>query len=405
MLELEVPRTELEYTPEPVRDDLAYEGYRVFVDELDESYRLTGLVGPEGYRRATDANESRTIHARFAVDGVDSPMLPMMVPIEYVAGYDVDRSRSLAGTDDIAVLTLPFDALGDVGVQFGSDGGRAPGAILVETDHRRTAEAQRLLPSLLSKLGNYEPYEMLDHRIRDPERQTAQMAMYMGRFAAIDDQGRELPARGIGFGQAYQELLSSNSSLTEHTRLVTAAELSDDTVLAQKLSNLCRGRFDWLGENNPVSMEDTEEFFMQLLLDDSTHILVRYNDGEPVCMGFFASGLEGCEWMKQKYRDSETSIAADQNEQVMYFHGIASSSSSAARYSYDVVGLLTGICRNMGGVYRVYFESTGMSGGYIPRIVMGNVGDAVGMRVIEPVAKTAQLDYWLLKPVSAGVTS
>lgn len=370
------------------------------MDELDESYRLTGLVDPGGFVRAM--SDGRTVVARIG----DGPELPLLAPVEHVAGYDVERCRRLAGSDDVMVLTLPFEALasGDLNMPVGDR--PAPGAIMVETDHGCTADVQQALPGMLAGLGSYEPREFIDERIRSPERRTAHMAVYQGRFEALDNEGQPLPARGIGFAAAYQELLDAGSPLTKRTRLLSAQELQDNDDLVRQLCELCRGRFDWLGEQHPVSMEDTEEFFLQLLLDDNTHMLVRYDDeGHLACMGFFMSGLQSCEWMKQKYRDAEMNAAAERGDQVMYFHGIASNSTKAARYSYDVVSLLVGVCRGMGGVHSVDFESTGMSGGYIPRIVMGGVGENVGMRVVEPVAKTTQIDYWLLTPTKVGVTS
>ena len=56
----------------------------------------------------------------------------------------------------------------------------------------------------------------------------------------------------------------------------------------------------------------------------------------------------------------------------------------------------------MGGTYTVTFESTNMSGQYIPPIVMNYVEQSGVLKITDPVHKTDQVDYWYLEPVTIG---
>ena len=388
-----------EYEPTPENEEVDYERYREIADTLNPAFRKTGIVDPGGYDRAM--RDPRTVRLRIG-EGLGVMEMPFLTPIEHVAGYDVERTKKLTGKQDVLLMTLPMVALTDAEIVASRDEHSVPdrSAILIETEHGETDDIKQTLPSLLAELGPHQPADFLDKRIEKPELQAATMAMYKARFTAANEQGEQLPRTNMSFHEAYEQLLAEGHELTKHTRLLDVQQLRESEAMVNELWDLCKDRFDWLGDAHPVSMEDTKEFFDQLVLNDNT--LVRYDEnGKMACLGFFMSGMDECDWVKDSYSEGIEKEAEAAGDQVIYFYGIASNSTNAMHYSRDVVQLLSHITKRMGGTFLLVFESTNMSGQYIPDIVMDYIGKSDGVRVTEPVKKDSQVDYWYLKPVTA----
>ncbi len=367
-----------------------YKGYRAVADELSPAFRETGIVDSGGYDRAM--RDPRTIKLGVAGD----VELPLVTPIEYIAGYDISRSKTLADDPNVMVMSLPLAAISgqDVQIKQPSELEVAP-TIIVETDHNETENVKQILPKLLDGLGQYGVQDFLDERIKNPEGKPASLSFYTSRFSAVSESGEFLPPTGNGFGEAYKELEIEGHPLTEHTKLIDAHQLRNNEELVDKLWDLCRERFQWLGEHHPVSMEDTKDFFLQVVHNEDTHTLVRYDDdGEPACIGFFMSGLDGCSWIKKSFRDQ---VRAE-GEPIVYFYGIAGKDS--ANYGKDIMQTLARIGQKVGGTYQLAFESTNMSSRYIPRMVGAYVGRDTGVEMVEPPRKLAQIDYWYLSPTN-----
>lgn len=385
--------TEFEPTPERVVAD--YESYRKVVDAFSPAYRKVGIVDATGYDQAM--RDPSTVRLR--IGGVE---LPLLARLDYVSGYDVERSQRLTETENVYVMAMPLPVLAAPETKVLSGGSEfqpQASAIIVETDHTETPDIQQALPDALRSIGEYEAQEFLDERIRNPEQQPAMMAMYEGRFTAVEDSGEPIPRKDIDFFEAYERLVAADHPLTKHTQLLHVDELRDDEQLVEDLWELCQDRFDWLGDAHPVSMEDTKDFFVQMVLNDKTHTIVRYNDdGKPVCLGFFMSGFDECDWIKPEYRDAALDQAEARGEEVLYFYGIASKSKEAAHYGRDVMQLLSHMVQRRGGSYRLMFESTNMSSRYIPRMVSQYAGEGEGVQ-LEPIQKVDQIDYWYLSPV------
>ncbi len=387
-------RTEFEPTPERALAD--YEAYRRVVDAFSPAFRKVGIVDKDGYGRAM--RDPRTV--KLCIGNVE---MPLFAPLEHTSGYDVERTERLTGQDDVYIMATPLSVLAapDTNVLGGgSDFRPETSAIVVETAHTETADIQEVLPDVLSEVGDYEAGEFLDARIRNPEQRPAMMAMYETRFEAIDDAGEPLPARDIDSFEAYKELEVEKHPATILTKLLHVDELRDNEELIDDLWDLCSDRFDWLGEAHPVSMEDTKNFFVQMVLNDDTHTIVRYNEeGKPRGLGFFMSSLEECTWLKPEFQQDLTDTTKAADERMGYFYGIAASSSEeAAHYGKDIMQMLALITNKRGGAYRLFFESTNMSSRYIPRMVSSYVGQGAGLRMAEPISKVAQIDYWYLKP-------
>lgn len=384
-----------EFEPTPERATVDYESYRKVVDALSPAFRKVGLVDAAGYDRAM--RDPRTL--RLAIGDVE---LPLLAPLEHVSGYDVPRTQRLTGQQEVFVMALPLATLTapDTKVlseqsEFRPDGS----AIVVETDHAETPEAQVVLADLFGDVGDYQPRQFLDERIKNPEQQSAMMAMYEARFEAVDESNQPKPPTGQDFFAAYEALRMAGHPSTQHSRLIHVDELRDNEALMEELWELFSDRFDWLGDSHPVSMEETKNFFVQMATNDDTHTIVRYDEtGKPVCLGFFMSGLDECSWLKQDFCDATVASAAQRDEEVLYFFGIAGKVEASAHYSQDVMRLVARTAQQRGGAYRLLFESTNMSSRYIPRLVAQYTSSGHGVAMTEPIGKVAQVDYWYLTP-------
>lgn len=390
-------KTEFEPTPERTAAD--YETYRKVVDTFSPAFRKVGIVDEAGYERAM--RDPRTV--RMSIGTMD---LPLLAPLEHASGYDVERTQRLTGQDNVYIMATPLSVLAAPDTNVYADKSEfqpEASAILVETAHSETADVQEVLPDILNETGPYETAQFLDKRIRNPEQQPAMMAMYETRFEAVDEAGEFIPATGKNFFEAFDELEAEGHPATTHTKLLHVDQLRDNEKLVDQLWDLCSDRFDWLGDEHPVSMEDTKNFFIQMVLNDKTHTLVRYNDdSEPRGLGVFMPDLDECPWIKPEFREMLTATTKNAGEGMGYFFGIATKNAEdAVRYGKDIMQMLALITHRRGGAHRLFFESSNMSSRYIPRLISVYVGQDMGLKMAEPISKTAQIDYWYLKPTKS----
>lgn len=395
-----IEQEQREFEPTPERAAADFEGYRRVVDTLSPAFRKVGIVDEAGYDRAI--RDPRTM--KLAIGRVE---LPFLTPVAYVSGYDAERSGRLTGQgENVYVMSVPLGVLTGPDVRIlpeESEFSAEDSAIIIETDTEETEETQQILPAVLSDIGGFEVAEFHDERIKNPNQQSAMMAMYDAHFVAVDEQGERIPSTGKGFYEAYDELAVADHPLTQRTKLLRLEELREDEAIIEALWDLCSDRFEWLGKAHPVSMEDTREFFEQMVLSNNTHTIVRNNDeGIPRCLGFFMASLKECTWMKPEVIEQLENEARAKGQQILYFFGIAGQADGGdMHYGQDVMQLVAHIVQGMGGQHRLLFESTNMSSRYIPRMVGQYIGQGEGVEMSEPVKKIAQIDYWYMAPTSS----
>jgi hypothetical protein len=391
---------EHEPTAERVVEDIYFDGYRRVVDDINTAFRDTGLIDPEGYEQAL--RDQRTVRLR-----IGSVQMPLLAPIDYALGYDVGRTKRLTGNDNVLVMALPPEVLSSedvaiVGIPEDDDAPRP--TILVETDSLMTSDVKATLPGKLAEsgFGVFVVKDFLDDRIDKPEDQAAFMGAYSARFSVVDIEGEPVPRRSHDFMGAYRELVEQGHPLTKNTKLLDVQVLRDDPGLVNELWDFYRDRFEWLGEKHPVSMEDSLEFFLTILLHNDTRTVVRYDDqGNPLCLGFFISGLDECQWMSEPFRNENTKKARIRDEGLLYFYSVASKIENA-HLSRDVMQLIIATVVRMGGDYRLIFESTNMSSQIIPRLVSDYIEGSGNIATKEPVKQIKRLDYWWLNPVKSA---
>lgn len=376
---------------------LSYEEYRAFCDEAQpDVYRKTGIDSRENYEAALENPDTTYIE-------IEGQRLPLFVPLENAGGYNVEGSRGLTGKDRVFAMAIPPhllepDELSTYLTELGEDV-----AVIVETGAEQTHDVKEVLTADLAQVG-WKVGEFLEPDSRIPEKnRPAWMAVYMAGLEALDKDGNLLPSNDRSLKELSEEDMQETGDVD--TTFVTAQELRDNDELFDQLWDLHNDRFDWLGKYHPVSMQETKSFFKQVVSDDHTTSIVRFDyDGNgmrtPVAHGCFIDNLDLVEWINDDFKQKVAEEAEANNEKVQFFYGIASIGSSN-HYAKDVMQLHSRIDQRAGGKIRLLFESTNKSSMYIPRMVGSYVSEETnGLTVTERIQSVSRLDYWYLSSES-----
>jgi hypothetical protein len=372
------------------------EPYRELCDEFGGSFRQVGLVcSPEAYSQALQDPQTICVE----LGGV---LLPLLVPIEHVDGYDIARSKQLTGTEQTFLLTLPPILLGKGGDQLHLPNlNMLDASVIVESPHLYTEVLKEMMPELLSSVGTFVSEDFIDPRPQAREGyRTASLSIYDARYAAKDENGEVRPARNLSFKELFAEELPEIPQINGKPilQLFDAPTLANSgNDLISEVWQLCADRFDWLGEYHPVSIEDTKEFFMQILLNKNTNVIIRNDEqGEPASVGLFMDGVQDCFWLEESFLQAVEQDAARQHDRLHYFFGIVNRGEDDAGYARDIMALVSRLSARDGGTHRLVFESTNISSQYIPTMVRRYIRDE-GLEVITPIKKLDQIDYWFLR--------
>lgn len=144
------------------------------------------------------------------------------------------------------------------------------------------------------------------------------------------------------------------------------SDISDE--LADQMWDVYTERFQWLGNQHPISMEDTKEDFMQVFRSDKTNVSVRFKDGKPICFTDIVGDTSELYWLNQDFLQNSPRMQRDPRQFLIFFPGIVAG-EQGANYSLDVISLATNVAMDTGSAIKVIFENTNRSETYIPRIV------------------------------------
>ncbi len=375
---------------------VSFRKYRGLCDAASgTSYRKLGIVDSHGYAAAL--SDSRTI-----ITTLKSGLtIPLFVPMQYIGGYDAPRTQSLAKTHDTRLLAVPFSTLRHE-VSLAQHAAALRGvAVVVETPVELTKKAKTLFAEQFSVVSG-TPWRV--HEFKDPRtpegRQNANISVYEAGFEAHDHAGKPMPDTGKTLTKSAREL-----GLADNVTIIGSRDIHKNPELLAELWDLCAHKFDMLGTFHPVSMEETQNFFEKMLGNQRTHSLVRFEvddkgKNKPVAHGFFMDDLSGASWLSDAYIDDVEMRAAQKHEKIVFFYGIVSRSTPEAsmHYSASIMKSLSHIGKYAGGRFRLVFESTNLSGLYIPRLVNEYTqGDKDGMTMIEPIKCLTGIDYWYIK--------
>ena len=391
-------QTEIKQTPDFHEDSettpaISFEAYRDIYDSHANSFRLLGILNKEMYESAVADHST-------VMGGHGANRLPVLVPIEYAVGYDAPKTNQLTGSPKTMLLSIPLALLNEVRLSDATEK-LSPGgmAVLVESPQSEYASAKDEVKQSLSVVSELEARDFLDDQLANEDDRPASMSIFRGRLVPVNPDAHTASSLEEAWRQSLAETESAGQpiDMSNGTRFFTAEGLSRDDELTKKLWNLCQTRFSEMGENHPVSMEEDEQFFMDMLLDKDTYTTVKFVDGEPVCLGFLRHGLENCPWLSRSFIEDEKEAAEAAGEQVMYFPEIVSK-KDGAMHAADVIKLQADLAAKAGITYRLLFECSNRAATYIPRIVARYINNSGSLRVEEGIERVDRLFYWYLAP-------
>lgn len=367
--------------------NLPFESYELLCNINNRASRKSGILSDEIYAEALA--DPTTVFCE--VDGVN---IPVLVDIHHGLGlgYDETRARGYANPDvPVSALALPIGDLDDdmkkkVVRTIAASGSRS--IFFADNEGR---DGQTLRDGLTA--AGREPSEvpLLDRRCR-PDNRQASLSLYVcdntlpdyepgaARVPLAEAQRHfdEVTRRGIAD--------ATNAALLRRGDSFASHELDD-------IWELYLDKFQLLGENHPISMEDGKDDFLGILTDPSTVASIRYVDAKPACFTYFTDDFSSMYWLNKEYLDR----LADQKPGLtsIFFPGIVSRKGDGG-YAADVIRLFAQETAAAGINDRIIFENTNLSEMYVPRIIFDSV-DGQSDYSVERPHKVDQTHYRLLE--------
>lgn len=204
----------------------------------------------------------------------------------------------------------------------------------------------------------------------------------------------------------WNNLPAEPSAESKQTYLYTPDDLRTHPEIMNSLWAISEAGFNgFLGNQHPVSMAETREFFDAQLMSPSTVTVVRFDDGRPVCFGSMSFDPDESFWMNANAGPlyQELRLARENGQLPLFFSEIISEAVGdrrGASYSAGVLSLIASLGAITGNSYRIMFESTNMSAMYIPPMVEKLLRRNTLMTFPEGsngVQQVAALDYWYVR--------
>jgi hypothetical protein len=376
-------------SPERQAQTVGFEEYRKLCDAATPSFRSTGIIEPEAYNRClADPQTVWLTHQEKKV--------PYLVSIENAPGYDSRRCHELTKKTQVYLLCLPLSIV--EGSERYEEGPDPSAAIIVESPKATTTEARTVLPSLISYATIWQPKEFLDPRNRDTEKQPATMHIFEAELAPPNTNTQ----KGAGnmqtaWRQYTHERQQSGAAIDPNNDafFYSPTDLRGNKGLTEKLWAICESRFEELGRYHPVSMEESKDFFVNSLTADNTYTVIKYEDGEPVCFGFFSFGLNDCTWLSDTFKRSVEEGAQSNGQTIVYYPEIVRRKGLETQ-ALQVIGLQTDLVSRLNTPVRLLFESSNRSAAYMPFIVQKYVAGTGSLRLTSEINELDSLHYWYL---------
>lgn len=361
--------------------ELHWAAYRELADSHAVGVRKVGLLD-EGLAKASLQDE-RTLTVMTSAGDT-----PVLVPVEYAAGFDVERSRQIANENT------------------GGDAGEVYYFCLPPGTAQNTTERQNVI-SALQELQDKKASIYFDFVETNPVSRDE----LLGFLQEAGLQGSEVPLRDERAAEGYQDVTINCYKVVlgriEHENqptfdsiydaymagceagefekypangptILKAADMSQELI--DQLWGVYQDRFEWLGENHPISMEENKEEFEQLLLNPDTTASIYFKDGEPVCWTYFMSDPDAEYWLQREFIEEHT----NEGDYSLFFPGIVAKPDNLGGYSEPTIKLPATMMARTSVTYSVMFETTNMSEQYIPRLVKQYVEETGGMWIDEP---------------------
>lgn len=344
-------------------DQSDFSFYEQFCNERNGSARKAGILSDEAYEEIIE--DPSTLYMI-----VGEVRVPVLVDIKHGAslGYDIKRSRELAGSNNsVSVLSVP---IGDLEPEFQADAIKVVGRsgersiFFADNEGRDLAVLQQGLEAEGAK-----PIEqpLVDERAR-PGYEQASLSLYAMDLVATGEVGEQPRKKGLDIVRRhFEEDTLPTISDPGNAVLIRSGESFSDSEL-EDLWKLYEDRFQFLGEQHPISMEDSKKDFLELFAHPDVLSVVKYTDNKPVCFTFFSENISRMSWLNASFFEKDKATL-DPSQTTIFFPGIVASKESRGQNASEVISAFADEVARTQTSFRLYFENTNLSERYIPTIV------------------------------------
>ncbi len=364
--------------PEVIREDFNYADYRNYMDSITVGARKTGLLDEELAQEAV--MDRRTICMEF-----NGTQVPVFVPLEYVAGFDFERSRLIAEknrTDgriggshpEIYYFSAPNSSSSDViaGISRATETlvSRTRNASIFYDFSEEDMTTEDVLAHSIAAcgaLGRVVKLELEDAEYKpytDQEPGEASISFYV-----FDITNAHNLISTISIREAITRLRETGE-LDENIMVLTGNELAEKPELLEQMWQIFRRRFQDLGKNHPVSMEDSREEVVGQLCDPGAVSFIYLVNREAACFSYLLQNPEECYWLNQGFIQEKV---IDDRKSFAYFPGIVADSDKGSHLSLPVFRAIIDTLHATGEDFRIAFENTNLSELYIPKLTYAAV--------------------------------
>lgn len=334
--------------------------YEQFCNERNESARKAGILSDEAYEEIIEDPSTLYMIAGDA-------RIPVLVDIRHGAalGYDPQRSRELAGSEvPVSVLSVPVGDLdpesqADIIEIIGQSGHRS---IFFADNEGRDLKA--LSQGLKAKGVKLTEQPLVDERAR-PGHEQASLSLFSMDLIAASEQPTK---KGLDIVKRHfeEETLPTIEDPANAVLIRSGESFSDDEL--EDLWKLYEDRFQFLGEQHPISMEDSKKDFLELFAQSDVLSVIKYAENKPICFTFFSENMSRMSWLNASFFDKDKATL-DPSQSTIFFPGIVASKESRGQNASEVIGAFADEVARTQTSFRLYFENTNLSERYVPAIV------------------------------------
>jgi hypothetical protein len=391
ILPIEVGERGSEY---PIID---FNNYAEVCNYQNDGARLRGILSSELYETIVEDPSTSFIKS-------GDRRIPVLMDVSYgpAMGYDTTKCEEYAKdlSTNIRILTLPIHELNDdeknqLASVISSSGNFA----LYFSDHN--SDELNALADILDKIGaNHLEKPLTDSRAAKGDEQAA-VLLFSCLVEQNSSRGERKKLRLSDVQDYYEKNIGPyiTPDGESKTMLEMGDKISDEE--AEEMWELFNNRFNFLGENHPLSMQDSKEDFLKLLRMNSTLIASTYTKGETgnldklTCFTYFIDDMGSLYWLNQRYL-AEKFSTQEGREYVtdIYTPGLVSSGMGRS-YSALSIGLYAKAGDESGLSTNVLFENTNLSKKYIPRIVNSAIKNSCKYSNLTPSYEVDKEEYRL----------
>jgi hypothetical protein len=379
---------------EPI-ETATFTEYEVICNQYNTGSRKSGILSEEMYGDIIiDPTTSFVI--------IEGKRIPALFDVSYglSMGYEVSRAVEYAGGENknIKCLAVPISCFSesiqkDIVERVAEEAAKEPSGMAlyfadpIEQGHGVDSEA---LGKFLPGNMKYEEIPLLDSRA---EYSQASLSLYVCDFTNVKGNNKASATSLSGLQEYYDVHTLKDIDDYENSTLLRRGDSFNESEL-DEIWRLYQDRFQFLGENHPISMEDTREDFMSIFTSPDTMVSIRYEGGKPVCLTYLVEDFSKLYWLNEKYLE-KLQDETDSSRTSIFFPGVVAT-GAGNNYAAQVIEIFRNAVADAGMDVRVIFENTNLSETYIPKIVF-DIVDASGQFHTEYPKKVDEIEYKLIQ--------